>query len=197
MANSGDNIQQIIRKRLLGLPVATIAKEQGVSKTYVYNVLNKLPKGESVARIDTTISPDTEFRLIMDYLHCYPPAQVVREHTKEFVENELIKAIAEQYKIGTNEVSMVLYRLTSLHPPVCKFPYYSNIERWKTREIISFRDFAGSVGLTVQELKEILQGWKHMPLNTAKKIRDFTGLTLYEIYFDLLELDREERGRRA
>ena len=40
----------------------------------------------------------------------------------------------------------------------------------------------------------ILKGLAHMPLETAMRIQKVSGLSLYEIYYDLIELDKERQS---
>ena len=99
--------------------------------------------------------------------------------------------MAADHNMTEEEIYVVLYRMTALHPAVAHFPYYSNIEKWKTRKIISLKNFAKAIRVPTQELNEILNGWRHMPLQTAQRIKEFSGLSLHEIYADLLEIEKE------
>lgn len=189
--NENEKIQEIARRRLLGEAVASIAADLGISRAYIYTVLGKFPKGNSNEDLDSHLSPAKEFEVVMDYLNRYPAADVVRKYGRSTVIKELVAALAEDHKLSEDEVYIVLYRMTALHPAVSHFPYYSNIEKWKTRKIIPLKTFAKEIKVPTQELNEILNGWRHMPLSTAERIKQFSGLTLHEIYSDLLEIDRE------
>ena len=41
------------------------------------------------------------------------------------------------------------------------------------------------------EMSNILNGLDHLPLETARKIQKISGLSIYEIYMDLLNLEKE------
>ena len=189
--NENERIQEIARRRLLGEAVASIAADLGISRAYIYTVLGKFPKADNNEDLDSHLGPAEEFEIIMEYLSQYPAADVVRQHSRQTVIQDLVSAIADDHGLTEAEVYTVLYRMTTLHPAVAHFPYYSNIESWKIRKIISLKDFAKAIKVPTQELNEILQGWRHMPLKVAQKIKDFSGLSLHAIYSDLLEIDRE------
>ena len=46
----------------------------------------------------------------------------------------------------------------------------------------------------VQKMNHILKGLAHMPLETAMRVQEVSGLSLYEIYYDLIELDKERQS---
>ena len=195
--NENEKIQEIIRRRLLGEAVASIAADLGISRAYIYSILGYYPKNNKNSDLDSDLSPVDEYAIAMEYLTCYPAADVVKKHGRQTVIENLVQAIAEERGLSKEQVYTVLYRMTTLHPAVAHFPYYSNIEKWKTRKIIPLKAFATAVKVPAQELNAILNGWKHMPLSLAKRIRSFSGLSLHEIYSDLLEIDRENGGKHG
>ena len=57
--------------------------------------------------------------------------------------------------------------------------------------LVTMRDLSLSAGKTVLEMSNILNGLDHMSLETARKIQTVSGLSIYEIYMDLLNLEKE------
>ena len=57
--------------------------------------------------------------------------------------------------------------------------------------MVSLQNLVESVGTYRAKMQAILRGWEHMPLNLALRIRDYSGLSITEIYSDLIELDKE------
>ena len=196
MANYGNlsRIQEIVRRRLRGDPVSLIAMDMGLSRTYIYNVLSRLPKADVPGRNESetaSLLPSEEFRIVMDYLEAYPCQKKVNELGRDRIDQMLTEMVAETHGLPVNKVSEVLCKTTAHHPMVSHFPLYSSIERWKTDNLVTMRELASSAGMTVQGMNQILNGFRHMPLKTAKRIKKRSGLSLYEIYLDLLKLDKE------
>jgi len=198
MANysNSNKIQEIIRRRLSGEPVTLIAADMGLSRTYIYNVLSRLPKTRELSKNemrDQSIQPSEEIRLVMDYLEAYPSKKKVKELGKDRIDEMLTEMVAEKHGLPIDQVTELLYRTTAHHPMVSHFPLYSSIERWKTENLITMRELASSAGMSAQGMNQILNGFQHMPLETARRIQKKSGLSLYEIYLDLLELDKERQ----
>lgn len=174
--------------------MASIAADMGLSRTYIYSVLSRLPKTRAPSKNkmwDQSIQPSEEIRLVMDYLEAYPTQKKVKEFGKDRIDEMLTEMVAEKHGLPVDQVLELLCRTTAHHPMVSHFPLYSSIERWKTDNLVTMRELASSAGMTVQGMNQILNGFRHMPLKTAKRIKKRSGLSLYEIYLDLLKLDKE------
>ena len=178
--------------------MASIAADMGLSRTYIYSVLSRLPKTRAPSKNkmwDQSIQPSEEIRLVMDYLEAYPTQKKVKEFGKDRIDEMLTEMVAEKHGLPVDQVLELLCRTTAHHPMVSHFPLYSSIERWKTDNLITMRELASSAGMTVQGLNQVLNGFRHMSLETARRIQKKSGLSLYEIYLDLLELDKERQNR--
>ena len=189
-----NRIKEIVRRRLHGEPVASIATDMGLSRTYIYNILSRLPKARESSMREKErlfIPPSEEFQLVMDYLEAYPSQKKVEEFGKDRIDEMLTEMVAEKHGLSADQVSELLRRTTAHHPMVSHFPLYSSIERWKTDNLITMRELASSAGMSVQGMNQVLNGFRHMSLETARRIQKKSGLSLYEIYLDLLELDKE------
>ena len=190
--------KEIVRRRLHGEPVASIATDMGLSRTYIYNILSRLPKARESSMREKErlfIPPSEEFQLVMDYLETYPSQKKVEEFGKDRIDEMLTEMDAEKHGLSADQVSELLRRTTAHHPMVSHFPLYSSIERWKTDNLITMRELASSAGMSVQGMNQVLNGFRHMSLETARRIQKKSGLSLYEIYLDLLELDKERQNR--
>ena len=176
-----------------GEPVTAIAADMGLSRAYIYNILSRLPKAKDSCDKKKTSSllPSEELKIVMDYLEAYPSQKKVEELGKDRIDEILTRTVAEMHDLPVDQVSDLLCRTTAHHPMVSHFPLYSSIEKWKTDNLITLRELANSAGMTVQGMNQILNGFRHMPLETARRIKKRSGLSLQEIYLDLLELDRE------
>ena len=196
MANyrNHDRIREIVQRRLRGEPVAIISADMGISRTYIYSLLSKLPKGEKTeknAAGSKNISMAEELQIVMDYLECYPSRKKVMEFGKSRIERIIIQSVAETHGLSEEKVTEVLCQTTALHPMVSYYPLYRCIEKWKRDNLISMRELAGIAGMTVQEMSNILNGLSHMPLKAARRIQRRSGLRISEIYMDLLEIEKE------
>ena len=193
-----NRIKEIVRRRLHGEPVASIATDMGLSRTYIYNILARLPKARESSMREKErlfIPPSEEFQLVMDYLEAYPSQKKVEEFGKDRIDEMLTGMVAEKHGLSADQVSELLRRTTAHHPMVSHFPLYSSIERWKTDNLITMRELASSAGMSVQGMNQVLNGFRHMSLETARRIQKKSWLSLYEIYLDLLELDKERQNR--
>jgi len=196
MASYGkyDRTREIIRRRLRGEPVALISADMGLSRTYIYSLLSKLPKREKMeknAAESKNVSMAEEFQIVMDYLERYPTRKKVMEFGKNRIETLTIHSVAETHGLSEGQVTEILCRTTALHPMVSYYPLYRCIEKWKRDNLISMRDLASIAGVTAQEMGNILNGLAHMPLKTARRIQKKSGLRISEIYMNLLEIDKE------
>ena len=161
-----ERVQEIVRRRLGGEPVSLIAEDMGVSRTYIYSVLSQMPKEKK------------------------PPGK----EKKKANFSGSIQRIALMHDLPEEQISEILYRVAARHPMVAHFPLYSRIDQWKTDNLISMRELADITHIPVQKMNHILKGLAHMPLETAMRVQEVSGLSLYEIYYDLIELDKERQS---
>ena len=61
------NISKIVYGRLTGEPVTEIAKETGVSRQYIYNVISRLPKDNAEVPARPLFPVKLEYHLVMEY----------------------------------------------------------------------------------------------------------------------------------
>ena len=196
MMNS--KVAEIVRSRLMGNSVAKIAEDLGVSRQYVYNVLDRLPRNNHLSLAQRTREPALtaveEYNVVMEYLSRIPATQGYKGKFEPDGVETAVKETAASMGIDRELIYKTLWRVTSYHPTVFDYPYYSNIERWKKRRLIPMQSFARQTGYSNTRLNAVLKCWEHMPLSMAEKIRDVTGLSLREIYQDLLILDAEREN---
>ena len=200
MSNPGksERIQEIIRRRLYGEPVSSIAADIGISRTYIYSVLSLMPKAEKPGMGEaehSSFSPGEDFSLVMDYLSIYPSRQITKNFGKDQMDEAVIQKVAEMNNVSVAQVKAALHRVTAPHPMVSDFPLYSRVGKWKRDNLVSMRELAGYADVSVQKMNLILKGMAHMPLETAKRIKKRSGLSIYEIYYDLIEIEREQESR--
>ena len=179
------NISRIVYGRLTGEPVAEISRKTGVSRQYIYNVISRLPKDNAEIPAQQQFPVRLEYHLVMEYL---------QRCSREMAGDEqkmLVREIAADFGLDTDDVYKTLCRLTVRHPSIEHYPFYSNIEKWERDHMVSLQNLVESVGTYRAKMQAILRGWEHMPLNLALRIRDYSGLSITEIYSDLIELDKE------
>ena len=191
-----ERVLEIVRRRLGGEPVSLIAEDMGVSRTYIYSVLSQMPKekkppGKEKKKANFSGSQDLE--IVMDYLALNPSQRRMTEFGKTGTDELVIQRIALMHDLPEEQISEILYRVAARHPMVAHFPLYSRIDQWKTDNLISMRELADITHTPVQKMNHILKGLAHMPLETAMRVQDVSGLSLYEIYYDLIELDNERQ----
>ena len=63
--------------------------------------------------------------------------------------------------------------------------------------MVSLQNLVEAVGTYRAKMRAILRGWAHMPLDLAMRIREYSGLSITEIYSDLIELDKELNGEET
>ena len=187
--------QYTVQKRLEGVAVKTIAEDLGVTRTCIYNILNKFPKASKKLTaehvLEHTLPLQEEYEIALCYLRLYSSPENSSLQDKKRFQKQIVQKIAIEKDLDFEQVIGVFYRITALHPTTFKYPYYTAIEQWKARNFISTSKLAELLGISSQELNEILNAWKHMPLSIAKKIRSVSGLPLVEIYSDLLKIDSQ------
>lgn len=196
--SKSERVQEIVRRRLGGEPVSLIAKDMGVSRTYIYSVLSLIPKEKDPrekAQEKTNYPNGKDLDIVMDYLVLHPPQHRMIEYGKTGTDELVIQKIAQMHDLPAEQVSAALYRVTALHPMVEHYPLYSRIDQWKADNLVSMRELADTARISVQKMNLILKGLEHLPLETAKRIQKASGLSLYEIYYDLIELDKERQSR--
>ncbi len=190
-----EQIEEIVRRRLRGEPISLVSADMGLSSAYIYSLLSKLPKIRSEcpkkSKPTDKFLPEEEFRIVIDYLEHYPSQKRVAELGKDRTDEIVMQAVAEMHGLSVEQVSDTLFYVSMLHPKVTRFPLYSRIEKWKNDNLITMRELSELVGTTPQSISKILNGLEHMPLEIAQRIQAKSGLSLYEIYMDLLEPEKE------
>ena len=162
-----------------------ISQDTGVSRQYIYGVLSRLPKDNAEIPEQPLFPAEIQYDLVMAYLrHCSAGADGEEQH-------ELIRKIAGENDFDPEAVRKTLCRLTFRHPTIGHYPCYSNIEKWERDHLVSLQSLIDAVGSYRARFVRILRGWEHMPLDLARRIQEYTGLSITEIYADLIQLDKE------
>lgn len=180
-------ISEIIRGRLTGKPVTKISQDTGVSRQYIYGILSRLPRDSAAIPERPAFPVEVQYDLVMEYLRRSSGNMAAEE------QKALAEKIAGERGLAPEAVYKTLCRLTSRHTAIAHYPYYSNIERWERDHMISLQSFIEGVGSYRAKLYGILRGWDHMPLELARRIQEYSGLSITEIYADLIALDKEAR----
>ena len=164
-----------------------ISQDTGVSRQYIYGVLSRLPKDNAEIPEQPLFPAEIQYDLVMEYLrHWSAGADGEEQH-------ELIRKIAGKNDFDPEAVRKTLCRLTFRHPTIGHYPCYSNIEKWERDHLVSLQSLIDAVGSYRARFVRILLGWEHMPLDLARRIQEYTGLSITEIYADLIRLDKEGR----
>ena len=125
-------------------------------------------------------------------IHLYNYATSPRPDNCEKQEYEQLAALAIQdlsksSKLSEAECIEILNRAAECNPKIEKTPFYSSIQKWREKNAVSLRTLASHGNCTIKQMKYILRGWSHMPLDVALRISQCSGLTIAEIYSDLLQ----------
>lgn len=190
-AASNGNISEIVRRRLIGEPVTKISQDTGISRQYVYGVLSRLPRDSAEIPERPLFPLNLQHDLVMEYLQRGSRNMTAEEQKK------LADQIADGKGLDPDAVYKTLCRLTTRHPTISHYPYYSNIEKWERDHMISLQNLVDAVGSYRAKLYGILHGWDHMPLELARRIQNYSGLSITEIYSDLIAIDEGQKCEQA
>lgn len=188
--NSKEKVCEIVKRRLCGEPVTSIANDIGVSRQYIYMVLSKFPKHTSKSGIRQSMPIEEEYDIIMEYMDMLPQAAAIDKYGLNNCAREVVSIIAHNRGLTIDDVYNVLYHMTDLHPTIKMSPYYTKLENWRVRNSISLKSLSDMTGIPTQRLREILRGWQHLPLAAAAKIAAHSGLTVEDIYSDIIALEQ-------
>lgn len=166
----------ICKQRLQGISIIEISDSLNLSRQCIYNVLKKFPK-------DTAETP------------CYAmPYESAVEACDLFLHGQSVPQIAETIGEPENDIYSVFYALTAkrVRTPTNTGKGYPAIIDWLKSHGGSTDILAGICQLQREQLWKMLSGRVFMPYDVAIKIKDYTGLTLNEIYDNVLEALNEE-----
>ena len=190
--NQTAKTEEIVRLRLFGEPVSKIADDVHVSRQYIYIVLSKFPKKPDSSHISATnLTASDELAIVIEYLHKLPTASSINKFGLDNCAREAVSLVSASLDVPAEVVYETLYKMTSRHASIEVSPYYRKVDEWRKRNAISLRQFADMIGIPKQRLREILIGWRHLPLEAAQKLSDASGLSIEEIYSDIIEHSKE------
>ena len=194
-----DLLSEIIERRLNGEPIMEIAGNLGVSRQYLYSLFATLPRDKDRKPKHSDFDIPTQARIVREYLSFMPSLLSFNCEGEE--RNKLIKtavgSLAKKYGCTDKDILQVLYRMTSHHASVAFTPYYSNLYAWRSQNSVGLNELSEIAKVSSLKMREILRGWRHLPLDAAKRIKKASGLTITQIYSDLIELDRRAGGGAA
>lgn len=65
--------------------------------------------------------------------------------------------------------------------------YYPNVRRWMVENAVQNKEFARQLGISATTLRLMIYGYIYFPLETAKKAKAISGLSLKEIYSEFYQ----------
>lgn len=187
--NPSNKISEMVTRRLKGESVSDIANDLGVSRQYVYSVLSKIPKGDYASINVPRLPLSQERKIVMSYLELVPRPSYLKKYGSERFLAESVRILSSDFSQPEEVIKATLYRVTAYHPSVADSPYYATLQKWRASNAVNLNELASYGGISVARMRDILRGWRHMPLSVALGISEHTGLTVEEIYGDLLKLD--------
>ena len=140
--NEENNVPYILKQRLNGMSVISIASSLGISRAYVYKVLGIFPKCPKDYENFLDVDLQKGDTVVREYASAFPEPASVRKTGRDVVENEIIENLSKKFNMSKEEIYDILYRMTALHPSAIHFPLYTKIEAWKTVKVLSLRDVA-------------------------------------------------------
>ena len=194
-----EKISEIISRRLDGEAITKIANDLGVSRQYIHSIISCFPKG------DFQFSNGLEFNLerkelfhkiALEYFFLLPSRLVIKRDGLDKYSDEAIHLVSLKNNIDEAQIRDIFYRISNHHPPIHDTPYYRNIVDWQKYNGIGLLNLSNMTNIPSGALHSIFKGWTHMPLRTARKIQRCSGLTIAEIYSDLLKIDEEENSEK-
>lgn len=189
-ANASNKLDIIVERRLVGDPISEIAHDLGISRQYIYKLFENLPREKKHMKFTEEIPLDIEKAVVIDYITAIPPASYIKTNGLEQFESSYVARLAEKYDLAPSAVKSILYKMTEHHPMIVKSPYYTELFKWRSKNAVSLSRLAGYAGCSIPDMRDILRGWKHLSLTAARGIKKHSGLTISEIYSDLIRLDR-------
>ena len=192
--NVPNKIDEIISGRLCGEPVTSIANRLGLSRQYIYTIIGRLPKGTFKVPKGYSLTREQEKNIVLDFLDRIPSASYIKKHGNEECSQAIVSNIAKTYGLSEKEVLAALHKVTDHHPTITESPFYSAIFKWRSEQAVSLTELAEYANCSVPKMRDILRGWYHLPLSAALGIKKHSGLTLSEIYSDLIRLDQNSEG---
>ncbi|SDD59916.1 helix-turn-helix domain-containing protein [Peptococcus niger] len=156
----------ICLERLNQSSIYDIADKMGYCGQTIYQILDDLPG----VRGSCTLSP------IPDSLS----KQVIAYY---FLGRTSLE-ISQQLDLYPGEVIDVFATLKSKKKPVVTSKYYPRVTDWLNQNRCTIKELARAINVQPNKLSSILRGGyrSHMSYKVAQKIRDYTGLSLQEIY---------------
>lgn len=191
-----DLLSEIIERRLTGESIMDIAGNLGVSRQYIYSLFTTLPRDKDRKPKHSSFSIAEQTAIVREYLNYMPTllAFNCEGEARTALVNGTVQKLAQAHNCTEKEIMAVLHRMTSHHAAVAYTPYYSKLYAWRSQNSIGLGELSEIAKVSTARMREILRGWRHLPLDAAKRIKKASGLTIGEIYSDLIELDARERG---
>lgn len=162
-------------ERLNHKNIYDIAETIGMTSQGIHNFLDKLPgvKGECT----TPPIPDSLAKRVITYY---------------FLGYTTLE-ISDRLDLYPGEVIDVFSALKTKKNPAIRSKYYPAVTEWMKENGHTIKEFGQAIGVHPNKLSAILRGEyrNHMTCKVAQKIKDFTGLSIREIY--AVQLRKEEK----
>ena len=169
-----------------GEPISHISREEGVPMSYIRNFFRKAPHTRRREEADAPLFSKWLLNIRLYYYATSPRPDNCEKQDYEKLAALAIQDLSKSSKLSEAECLDIFNRAAERSPKIEKTPFYSSIQKWREEHSVSLRTLASHGNCTVKRMKYILRGWSHMPLDVALKISQCSGLTIAEIYSDLL-----------
>lgn len=169
----------MVEERLKGTPVVDIAHTLGISRAYVYKVLEGFPRGKPDH--SQFLGAEKEAAVAVDYLNLLPGQSVLDRNGIEPYVATIVSQIAKLHDLTEAQVYNILYKVTCRHPAISPSPMYPNIERWRKRAAMDQRKLASQCGVSLLTVMDALQGKRELPEKMLQYIQAHSELSLDEI----------------
>lgn len=188
-------VDLMVERRMNGDSIQEIAADLGVSRQYIYRVFEPIPRRpDGFTESDLPdLPPATECEVVQQYLRSIPAASYIRRHGLNDFTEKTVKDLAGRYSCSEEQIMNALYKMRDHHPPIVPSPKYPALYRWRMEHSTTISEFAAIAGCSPLTMREILLGWKHLPLENALRIKEHTGLTIEQIYAGFLDSDETRK----
>lgn len=165
----------IMKQRYENVPVKDIADELGLTPQGVYRFLSTIPYD----REEFVKKPGIPECKVNEILFLYFRKRTLQE-------------ISEETGIPKEEIKDLFAFCLQSKRKATVYPLYPSITKWLNSNGYTLARLAQEIGESAGTLQTAFSGDSNIKYDLGRKICDFTGLTMRELYSELLTKDQKE-----
>lgn len=168
----------IMKQRLKSAPIKKMARDLSITPQGIYRFLASLPFETGDEFVE---KPELDDAVIDQIFHLYFRAKAMS-----------LSDIAQTANVSQEEIKQLFRFCLQKKREAKEYPKFPKVTEWLNKNGYTVDRLASEIGESAHKMSTVLLGRYNMSYELGCKICSFTGLTMSELYYELLTDEQKE-----